>query len=78
MPKGRLHVPGVLRRLEEEGVDAAAQQPDGLAAEFRRLAKVMPPVTVMVLVVGPMDPATKRGPEKPFAASRATRAAPPR
>ena len=57
-----LDVAGVEAGFDQQDVGAAFDQGLGLLVEIA--AEVLgrwPPVTLMVLVVGPMEPATKRG-----------------
>ncbi len=74
-----LDVARVLAGLDQQKVHATLDQRHGLlAVGCLQLAKVTPPVTLMALVVGPMEPATKRGlagVENSSAACRASRAA---
>ena len=56
-----LDVAGVLAGFEQQE-SAPPEQPERLDAEvLDSSSKVTPPVTVMALVVGPIEPATKRG-----------------
>ena len=57
-----LDVARVLAGFEQQQIGAAFDEAFGLIVEIlAQLSKVMPPVTLMALVVGPMEPATKRG-----------------
>ena len=78
--KRGLDVAGVLAGFEQQDIRAAFHQRAWPARRSSRSScgKVTPPVTVMALVVGPIEPATKRGlavVENSSAACRARRAA---
>ena len=65
--------------LQQQQVDAALDEARGLLLVGVSISssKVMPPVTEMALVVGPIEPATKRGRVDVVAASPAARAIEP-